>query len=114
MKNTTRLRLNTGVLLGCDVIAVAAGTVGLVFHSKELKDGKTYDVLKDGVRDFSSGFLIGVGTYDAITTIKNFGRCNKLAKAADAVVDATAEATAEIAKEASDAIVKAVKDKDSE
>ena len=100
MKTTNRLRLNTGVILGCDVLAVTAGTVGLVFHIKELKETKSYNVLKDGVRDFSSGFLIGSGVYDGIKTVKIFRKFNKIAKASDDTVDSTVkDATAEPAEQ---------------
>lgn len=99
MKTSTRVKVGTGVALACDAISIGAGTTALVFHIQELKDGKSYDVLKDGVRDLGSGLLIAGGIAGAVRTVKGYKTTLAVAEAADGLISAGSK----IAKAASDA-----------
>jgi len=91
MNAKTRVKIGTGVSLACDAIAIGAGTAGIVFHIKELKDG-TYDVLKDGIRDLGSGILIGSGAVGIFRTCKNYKTAVDVAETADRFAAAASKA----------------------
>ena len=92
MDAKTRVKIGTGVSIACDAIAIGAGTAGIVFHIKELKDGKSYDVIKDGIRDFSSGILIGSGAVGIFRTCKSYKTAVDVAETADRFAAAASKA----------------------
>lgn len=100
MKNSTRVKIGTGVSLACDVVAIGAGAAGLVFHIKELKDGKSYDVLKDGVRDLGSGILIGSGASGIYRTCKSYKTMAAVAETADGFAAAVSNAATDAVADA--------------
>lgn len=91
MKAATRVKIGAGVSLTCDAIAIAAGTTSIVFHVQELKDGKTYDVLKDGVRDLGSGLLIGSGIAGIVSTVKGYKTTLAIAETAEKLTATASE-----------------------
>lgn len=102
MKTSTRVKVGTGVSLACDAIAIGAGTTALVFHIQELKGGKEYDVVKDGIRDLGSGLLIGGGVAGIVGTIKGYKTTLAVAEAADGLISAGSKIAKAAASDAAD------------
>lgn len=84
MKNSTRIKIGAGVIAAVDAGAVALGTTSAVMHVLEIKENKTYNVLKDGVRDATSLALIGSGTSGLVKLFKSRKLLKKTCELADA------------------------------
>ena len=83
MKNSTRIKIGAGVIAAVDAGAVALGTTSAVMHVLEVKENKTYNVLKDGVRDATSLALIGSGSVGLVKLFKSRKLLKKTCELAD-------------------------------